>query len=64
MNKSTGNFMPDRWKLTFVGGPLAGKTITHPVLPQPRYGKRDKDGKQFFYVPTDVAAGKATMVLE
>ena len=66
MNHSKGNFTPDRWTLKFVGGPMAGKTITYPVLPEPRFGKRDKDGAQFFYKPTEVdeAAGKATMVLE
>jgi len=64
-NKSTGNLKPDRWKLTFVGGPMDGKMITHPVLPEPKFGKRDKAGVQFFYVPTEVdeVAGKAKMVL-
>lgn len=65
MNRSKGNFTPDRWKLTFVGGPMDGKTISYPVLPEPKFGKRDKDGVQFWYVPTEVdeAKGAARMVL-
>lgn len=75
MNKSKGDFVPDKWRLTFQGGPLDGKTISHPTLPE-RFGKRPGhidpatshrviDGGQFWYIPRDIDefACTATMVL-